>query len=158
MEKPKTLRAALMETIPSLAENPDLFWMEITEGQLIGHNFDEPSGFSWAYTLELTFIDTVEQPARIAFVITQWAAKNQPDLLTASGIPFAAPRVDSDKVDLVFRLRLREIMALVDDGAGGQALQSQPEPDMDALFSSGIASGTLFKSATSIGVGRTAYG
>jgi len=159
VRKPQTLRNALMAAVPSLAANPDLFWMEISEGQIHARNLGAPTGFEWAYTLEIVIVDTVEEPALIALAINTWAARNQPDLLTAPGILFEAPRVDSEKVDLVFRLRLREVVALVDDGTGTgtQAIQYQDEPDMADLFDAAFPAipGTVLKSDTSTGTGRS---
>ena len=135
MQKPATLRAALITADPQLGRDPERLNMWVEEGR-IRSPMVVSRGFIWEYRLNITLIDCTVHPSVLFLAINDWCRTNQPDLLTAlpnAGYTFDADILDLQTVDLHITLKLSEQVALV-TGAGGEvSLQHLAEPDMSWL-------------------------
>ena len=135
MEKPNSLRAALTQAAPGFATNPEWLIIRVEKGR-IRSPLTGNRGFALEYQLILTVIECTLHPSVLFLAINDWLARNQPDLLRPdahAGFTFEAEYNDFSSVDIEVALDLTEQVALVDDGAGGLALQHQPEPDLSWL-------------------------
>jgi len=129
MQKPASLRAAIAETLPALARDPDRLRMWVDKGQVRATGTPSP-GFEWVYTLSLYISEYTDHPAILVHLVNQWLATNQPDLLLSrSGYAFEAEIVDDKTFDLLFELPLTEAAIVTAATDGGWNIEHPGEPD-----------------------------
>lgn len=135
MRKADDLRALLAAHHPDLTRNPDLFWIEVREGRICA-TATAAYGYEWTYTLELTLLDATLNPDALFLLINEWLKSAQPDLVQPGGpgYAFEAERIDSEKIDLVVRVRLTEPVAVTIAPDGTPITTHPPEPDYAALL------------------------
>ena len=142
MEKTDALRAALASALPTLSQSPENFWVTVTDGR-IRSTASAARGFEYDYTAELTFVETTIHPSLLFVIITDWLRTNQPDVLQpGQGFKFEAERDDSERVTIVVKLKLTEIVTVTLRPDGGMDLQHLDEPDYTAALGLTPLSGT----------------
>jgi len=137
MEKPRSLRAAIVAALPEFDRDPDRLQMWVEDGH-IKSPMTPDRGFGWDYTLNITITDMTTHPSVIFLAINDWLRTNQPDLLapeSSAGYRFEADilNIGSGLIDLHITLKLTEQVALVTGEDGALALQHVAEPDLTWL-------------------------
>lgn len=134
MNKPDSLCAHLLATVPGLAASPDRLLVFIDEGSI--RSTAAPGlSFEYSYTLNIILTDYAAHADAVAIPLLAWLLKNQPELLTnletgKTAIAYEADILDRTKLDLSFRLPLTE-RVIVKQLADGNLQVSHPdEPEL----------------------------
>lgn len=129
MEKPNSLRAAIVAMVPELARSPDRFVMFVRAGSIHAVRADDPS-FAQRYTLTGIITQFGGHPAVVWLAINGWLRANQPDLLNvnSASYKFEADILSDELVDLEFQLDLTENILVTPRAEGGFELTSPADP------------------------------
>lgn len=132
MNKPNTLRAALVAAIPSLATDPDKLLVFIDNGHVISTN-GAAHAIEYQYVLNVMLLDFAGDANAVMFAITQWVMRYQNDLLAnedsrKAGISFEADHLNQSTVDLSIKLNVTESVTEVTDAAGKKTYASIADP------------------------------
>jgi hypothetical protein len=122
MNKPNSLRAALVAAVPSVAADPEKLTVFIDAGSLAITGATSLS-HELRYTCNVLLLDFAGDVTDVFIAITEWARSSQPDLATnidqrANGITFEADILNNMTVDLSLRLQLTESVVVSIDADG----------------------------------------
>jgi len=141
MNKPTSLRAALVAAPPPLAADPDKLLVFIDAGSL--HASYAPGlSYEYAYTLNLVITDYAGDPDAVMVPLLMWVRVNQAELMDnadqrQSGISFEADILDHDSCDLSIKLALTERVIVKDTGGGVLSITHADEPQPEAQLTAG---------------------
>ncbi len=139
MNKPESLRAHLVASVPELKRNPDRLLTFVDNGSM--RSTAAPGlSFEYSYTLNIILTDFAGHPDAIAIPLFAWVLVNQRELMEnqekgRDAIKFEADILDNSKVDLSITLPLTErvIVKRMDDGTLQVSHPAEPVVD-DELF------------------------
>lgn len=136
MNKPESLRAHLLATVPELERNPDRLLVFIDDGSVRCTN-GRTLSFEYAYTLQLILTDYAGHPDAVMLPLLGWLSVHQNELLAnldkaREGVAFEADILANDKVDLSIKLPLTERVVVGKDAEGKTTLQHPQEPQPSA--------------------------
>lgn len=136
MNKPKSLRAALMAALPELRNEPDRLKLWIENGAVRARG-TASHGFALQYPLSVLIEQAKTDIAIVALAITRWLRVNQPDLLAPNGdsFRFESDILDLTTADILFTIDLTENIAVTPNPDGSWAVEYLAEPD--PLFADG---------------------
>lgn len=137
MEKPASLRAALVAALPEYRRDPDKLVLYVDKGRLVSR-LTPGLGYEWRYTLRLEFHDCTSGPDLIAVPLLLWLRDHQPDLLQQfsagdNELGFAADIIDEKTWDLAWAFELSEAVIVTGKPDGGWAIDHLPEPSLDPV-------------------------
>lgn len=122
MNKPDTLRAHLLDSVPDLKQNPDRLLIFIDNGK-IRCTAAATLSFEYGYQLQIILTDFAGHPDSVMLPLLGWVRVHQSELLanlekSAEGITFEADVIDRNKVDMSITLALTErvVVKRRDDG------------------------------------------
>jgi hypothetical protein len=132
MNKPTSLRAHLLASVPELKNNPDRLLIFIDKGTL---RCTAAPTLSWeyTYTLQVILTDYPGHPDTVMLPLLGWVSVHQSELLenlekAKEGIGFEADVLDANKVDLLFSLPLTERVVVGEDASGQTTITHPGEP------------------------------
>jgi hypothetical protein len=136
MDKPASLRAALVAAVPHLKANPDKLHVFVPDGNIFATAANSLSFEYSDYTLEILITDFPEPSERVIVPILAWLKVNQPDMLLnrermRDGFKFQAEFLNNKTSDLLIKLRLTERVVVAVDGNGQLMATPQAEPPID---------------------------
>lgn len=137
MEKPTSLRKAMMSRIPELRNDPSRLVLWVEDGAVRARQ-TETHGFEFAYPLAVLLREVSTDIAVIVHAITRWLRVNQPDLLAGGAkdsFKFETDILDNGVADILFTLDLTESVAVTAQEDGSWSVEYQTEPD--PLFTDG---------------------
>lgn len=139
MKKPDSLRQALTQTIPELAQNPDQLHCFIQEGRISATSATSLS-FEYAYTLEIIVTDYSAEPNTLIVAILAWLRVHQNEMLSnpelmQDGFSFEVDILNHDTVDLAIKLKLTERVG-VHEKYGQYTIEHYDEPGANECASS----------------------
>ena len=116
MEKPKSLRLAIQETLPEFKAAPDRLRMTVLSG------------------LNIFIQEFHRDPAYLFLIVNKWLQENQPDILcpgadaSSRAFIFEAEPIESDVWDVMIELKLTEtvIAGLDDNGLVTYKVKAEP--------------------------------
>lgn len=137
MNKPNSLRAALIATLPSVAKDPQTMSVYVDRGRL---KSSSAAGTGWEYAYQVTVIiqDFAEDVDVLANAVIAWARTNQPDILAnpelrQKSIRFECELMTNELVDVSLEIDLTEAVLRSPDGKTFEHLD-EPGPDPSALY------------------------
>ena len=137
MNKPESLRAHLLASVPELKKNPDRLMVFIDNGTMRSTAAFGLS-FEYSYTLNLIFTDYAGHPDAIAIPLFAWILVNQRELMenvdrSKTAVAFEADVLDNSKVDLSIKLPLTErvVVKTLEDGSLSVDHPAEPMMDVD---------------------------
>lgn len=138
MNKPESLRAHLLATIPELKHNPDRLLIFIDYGKIRCTSAASLS-FEYGFDLQIILTDFAGHPDSVMLPLLGWLSVNQSELLenlnkSADGIRFEADILDNSKVDLSLKLPLTERVVVSKDDQGNTTIRHPGEPQRAADF------------------------
>ncbi|MGQ3044539.1 MAG: phage tail protein [Brevundimonas aurantiaca] len=140
MRKPDSLRAALVAALDAkhrYSERPADLHIMIQDATPVADG--RPGrAYVWHYTLVAGFLDFTGAPDEIALPILTWLQRWQPDLFASPERLKAAFNMEveflaDDVVDVMVRLKLTEVVTMIDRPGGGLDLVRPEEPMPFAL-------------------------
>ncbi len=138
MNKPKSLRQALIAALPELRNEPERLKLWIENGAVRARG-TASHGFALQYPLSVLIEEAKTDIAIIALAICRWLRVNQPDLLAPNGDSFAfeSDILDLKTADILFTINLTENITVVPNEDGSRAVTYLQEPE--PLFDDGTA-------------------
>ena len=138
MNKPESLRAHLLTTVPELQHNPDRVLIFIDNGK-VRCTAAATLSFEYSYDLQIIMTAFAGHPDSVMLPVLGWISINQPELLEnyekmQNGIQFEADILDKDKVDLGLTLRLTERVVVGTDAQGNTTVKHAGEPQRVAGY------------------------
>jgi hypothetical protein len=120
MLKPKSLREALINHVPSLAQNPDSLRMLMPSGQVIS-TLAPSLSFEYHYQLTVNITDYADDIDLITVPILAWLHENQPDMMTSAerrrtGFIFKTERLSDTLCHISIELQLTERVIVRQEG------------------------------------------
>jgi len=122
MNKPDSLRAHLLASVPGLKKNTERLLMFIDNGK-VRCTAAASLSFEYTYSLQIILTDFAGHPDTVMLPILAWVRVNQSELLvnlekSEEGLKFEADIIDNTKVDMSISLPLTERVLLTrqDDG------------------------------------------
>lgn len=122
MNKPNSLRAALVAALPQLSASPDQLLVFVNEGRIEATG-TRTASFDYEYECEIIIRDFVGSADDVMIAVVEWARSNQPDLVTnrderRDGMTFVADVLSNSAVDLAIKVKLSEsvVVGVDDDG------------------------------------------
>lgn len=129
MKKPQALRKYLIESVRSLARNPEKLQVFIDAGSL-QTRLQASLHFSYYYTLNIIITDFAEHPDNVLVPMLAWLKTNQTDLKD-NDIKFRADILDNNKVDLSITLPLDERVLVQQNEDGNYTTEHLGEPMLE---------------------------
>lgn len=132
MQKPKSLRQAIENALPEIAQNPDKLAMFVQHGKISSNK--GTLSHSKNYTLTLLITDFTSDLDVLETTIIHWLQTNQPDILGAGqterdSFQFDVDILSHDSADVLYQLKLSErVVALRDDETAQIHITHAPEP------------------------------
>ena len=132
MQKPKSLRQAIENALPEIAENPDKLAMFVQQGYISSNK--GTLSHTKNYTLTLLITDFTSDLDILETVIVHWLQTNQPDILGAGqterdSFKFDVDILSHDSADVLYQLKLSErVVALHDEETAQIHITHAPEP------------------------------
>lgn len=138
MNKPESLRAHLLATIPELQHSPDRLLIFIDNGK-VRCTAAASLSFEYSYELQIILTDFAGHPDSVMLPVLGWISVHQIELLenfnkSAEGIQFEADILDNSKVDLSLSLPLTERVVVGKDHQGNTTIRRPGEPQRAAGF------------------------
>lgn len=132
MNKPESLRAHLLASVPELKNNPDRLLIFINNGR-IRCTAAVSLSFEYAYDLQVILTDYAGHPDAVMLPLLGWLRVNQSELLAnlakaEEGIQFEADVIDANKVDLSLTLPLTERVVVRKQTDGTYDVSHPAEP------------------------------
>lgn len=132
MNKPDSLRAHLLASVPELKHDPDRLLIFIDNGK-VRCTAASSLSFEYAYDLQIILTDFAGHPDSIMLPLLGWLQVNQSELMTnleksADGIKFEADIIDNSKVDMSLTLPLTERVLVKKQDDGTHSLKHAAEP------------------------------
>lgn len=136
MKKPPSLRAALTAALNPkhhLSADASRLLMVATNARTLASG-RPGSGFEYQYTLELTFLDFVGDPAEITVPLLLWIQRWQPQMLAGldavtKGMNMTFELIDNEKFDAHIELQLTEAVRFAPRPGGGHDVVFLEEPE-----------------------------
>jgi hypothetical protein len=138
MNKPASIRAAIVAALPELKRDPDRLQVYVDKGRVRATGAPGRS-FEYSYNLTLILLDFTGDEDALMVVILGWLAANQADLLqnletNKEAITFESDILDAGKVDLQLQLPLTERVIVKPRIGGGFDITHPAEPAADPGF------------------------
>lgn len=129
MQKPDSLRAAIVAMLPYLARDPDRLVMWIDRGS-IAARLTGTLGFRYSYRLNVVIENLTVSPSVAMLAVIKWLTENEPALLTPNkdAVAFEADILDNGTIDLQLLLDLTEQVLVTAKDDGGYDIAHPPEP------------------------------
>lgn len=113
MDKPASLRALIVESVPEFKTSPERLRIWIRSGKIASRLYRVNQGFQYNFRLDIEVRDFSGHPDQIFLPIILWLKKHQPDTLlnhdrADQAINFEADYLDNNAVDLDISLTLTE--------------------------------------------------
>lgn len=131
MMKPNNLRAALTESLPELARNPEKLHIFVDEGRIVATG-GKTLSFEYVYTLTTILTDYAGGADTVIVPVLAWLRVNQSELFfnpdrRETGFKFEVDILNHTTVDIAIKLALTErVTVRVVDGQ--YQIAHQPEP------------------------------
>ncbi|VBR08793.1 phage tail protein [Burkholderia pseudomallei] len=127
MNKPNSLRAALVAALPQLSASPDQLLVFVNEGRIEATG-TRTASFDYEYECEIIIRDFIGNPDDVMIAVVEWARANQPDLVTnrderRNGMTFVADILSNNAVDLGLKVKLSESVVVGTDEAGNRTVE-----------------------------------
>ncbi|KGD57267.1 P2 phage tail completion R family protein [Burkholderia pseudomallei] len=127
MNKPNSLRAALVAALPQLNASPDQLLVFVNEGRIEATG-TRTASFDCEYECEIIIRDFIGSADDVMIAVVEWARANQPDLVTnrdarRDGITFVADVLSNNAVDLGIKLKLSESVVVGTDDDGNRTVE-----------------------------------
>jgi hypothetical protein len=141
MNKPESLRAHLLASVPDLKNNPDALLVFIDQGTI--RSTAAPGlSFEYAYTLNIILTDFPGHPDAVAIPLLAWVLVNQRELmenleLGKTAITFEADVLDHSKVDLSIKLPLTERVIVKKQPDNSLQVSHPDEPQLEPYLPAG---------------------
>ncbi|TIH10833.1 phage tail protein [Pseudomonas leptonychotis] len=141
MNKPESLRAHLLASVPQLNANPDHLMVFIDEGKI--RSTAAPGlSFEYAYTLNVILTDFPGHPDAVAIPLLAWVLVNQRELIenherNKDAITFEADVLDHSKVDLSIKLALTERVIVKKQDDNTLTVTHPDEPQLEPYLPAG---------------------
>ena len=139
MQKPTSLRKALMSALPELRDQPDRLVIWVEDGAVRCRETPD-HGFAFEYPLAILISEASTDIAIIAHAVNRWLRVNQPDRLTAGqgdSYKFEADILDNATADIALTIQLTEDIKVAEMPDGSWSIDYLVEPD--PLFEDGEA-------------------
>ncbi|WP_448724272.1 phage tail protein [Pseudomonas farris] len=138
MNKPESLRAHLLATLPELQHSPDRLLIFIDNGK-VRCTAAASLSFEYSFDLQIILTDFAGHPDSVMLPVLGWVSVHQSELLenlnkAADGIQFEADILDNSKVDLSLTLPLTERVVVGKDDQGNTTIRHPDEPQRPAAF------------------------
>jgi hypothetical protein len=138
MNKPESLRAHLLATIPELQHSPDRLLIFIDNGK-VRCTAAASLSFEYSYELQIILTDFAGHPDSVMLPVLGWVSVHQSELLenlnkSADGIQFEVDVLDNSKVDMSLTLPLTERVIVGKDNQGNTTISHPGEPQRAAAF------------------------
>lgn len=132
MNKPDSLRAHLLASVPELKHDPDRLLIFIDNGK-VRCTAAGGLSFEYAYDLQIILTDFAGHPDSVMLPLLGWLQVNQSELMvnqdkSVAGIKFEADIIDSSKVDLSLTLPLTERVLVKKQDDGTYTVKHAAEP------------------------------
>ena len=131
MQKPTSLRKALMAALPELRDQPDRLVIWVEDGAVRARQTGN-QGFAFEYPLSVLVCATKTDIAIVTLAIVRWLRVNQPDLLAAGGgdsFKFETDILDNGTADIMFTVQLVENVKVGANPDGSWSIDYLAEPD-----------------------------
>ncbi|SOE91868.1 P2 phage tail completion protein R (GpR) [Burkholderia sp. D7] len=127
MNKPDSVRAAIVAAYPALASEPEKLTVFIDNGSIAATGTVSAS-FEYRYQLHILVLDFAGDADLIMIALIEWARANQPDLVTnadqrASGITFEADILNNATCDLSIKMQLTESVVVRTNAVGERTIE-----------------------------------
>jgi hypothetical protein len=136
MNKPASLRSALVTALPDLARNPDSLLVFVDKGAVIG-TYAPGLSFEYSYTLNVILTDYAGDPDSVMVPLLMWVRDHQSELLDnvdlrPDGITFEADILGNGACDLSLTLKLTERVMVAESDGGRLDIVHVDEPTPEA--------------------------
>ncbi|MGZ2743277.1 phage tail protein [Burkholderia stagnalis] len=136
MNKPDSLRRALVAALPALGATPDKLTVRIEQGTIAATGTLSAS-FEYRYVARVLVTDFTGDTDPLFVALVDWVRANQPDLVTnpaaqASGIAFEAIAREPGATDLSIRLALTESVVVTTGPDGQRVVTHVDDTQVDA--------------------------
>ncbi|WP_338926156.1 phage tail protein [Mycetohabitans endofungorum] len=136
MNKPASLRAALVAALPPLQSAPDALSVFIDHGTLVATGTRSLS-FEYRYVLNVLLLDYAGDADAVMVAIIEWVRANQPDLVIHAearedGITFEVDLLNHETADLSIKLKLTESVVVRTDASGRRVIEHVADTQMNA--------------------------
>ncbi|MBN3818749.1 phage tail protein [Paraburkholderia sp. Se-20369] len=136
MNKPDSLRRALVAAIPSLDAAPDKLAVRIEQGTIAATGTLSAS-FEYRYVTRVLITNFTGDTDPVFVALVDWVRANQPDLVTnpavqASGLTFELIPRDPGAADLSIRLALTESVVVTIGPDGKRVVTHVDDTQVDA--------------------------
>lgn len=133
MNKPNSLRSALVAALAQLAAAPDQISVFINDGTIAATGTRTPS-FEYRYECEILIRDFIGSADDVMIAVIEWVRENQPDLVTnpderREGMTFIADILSNNAVDLAIKLKLTESVVVGTDEQGRRTVAHVDDSD-----------------------------
>ncbi|RXJ11460.1 phage tail protein [Lelliottia nimipressuralis] len=135
MNKPNSLRQALIDAIPQLSAHPEMLRFSVENGN-IDARLSVSLSFEKKYTLKGLVKNFVGESNQLFVPLLAWLRENQPDIFTLdegrkNGYLFQIVMNDDESKDISFSLQLTERILVTEENGTLRASYS-PEPPLPA--------------------------
>ncbi|RQR60911.1 phage tail protein [Burkholderia sp. Bp9125] len=136
MNKPDSLRRALVAAVPALGAAPDKLTVRIEQGTIAATGTLSAS-FEYRYVTRVLVTDFSGDTDPVFVALIDWVRANQPDLVTnpatqVSGIAFEAIAREPGATDLSIRLALTESVVVTTGPDGQRVVTHVDDTQVDA--------------------------
>lgn len=136
MNKPASLRRALVAAIPSLEAEPDKLSVFIDQGSIVATGTRSLS-FEYRYIVHALVMDFAGDADTVFVALIEWARANQPDLMTnpierEHGITFEVDILNHATADLSIKLALTESVVVATSEDGKRIIEHVDDRQVDA--------------------------
>ncbi len=136
MNKPDSLRRALVAAVPALGATPDKLTVRIEQGSIAATGTLSAS-FEYRYVARVLVTDFTGDTDPVFVALVEWVRANQPDLVTnpaaqASGIVFETIAREPGATDLSIRLALTESVVVTTGPDGQRVVTHVDDTQVDA--------------------------
>ncbi|MFN1128413.1 phage tail protein [Lelliottia nimipressuralis] len=135
MNKPSSLRQALIDAIPQLSGHPEMLRFSVENGN-IDARLSVSLSFEKKYTLKGLVKNFVGESNQLFVPLLAWLRENQPDIFTLdegrkNGYLFQIVMNEDESKDISFSLQLTERILVTEENGTLRASYS-PEPPLPA--------------------------
>ena len=135
MDKPNSLRQALIDAIPQLSAHPEMLRFSVENGN-IDARLSVSLSFEKKYTLKGLVKNFVGESNQLFVPLLAWLRENQPDIFTLdegrkNGYLFQIVMNEDESKDISFSLQLTERILVTEENGTLRACYS-PEPPLPA--------------------------
>lgn len=142
MQKPESLKAVLLASVPFLAGDPTKLAMYVDKGR-IAARASRTLSFEYRYTLSLALLDYAGEVDALMVPILAWIAEQQPDLLESGDhepFTFESEILDANTADVSIEIALTE-RVLVERTRAGLKVTHIGEPRTIDTFGEATGAG-----------------